>query len=430
MNPGSSWIQEFWRIALLVAVAWVVGSVFDQVILFLLFALLAYTFRNLFNLQRLANWLGDPNTEEIPIRFGVWGDIYSRIARVARRQAQREKRLSALLQEYTSSTSALPDAAVALDVDGRIRWFNDAASRLLGFQAAKDIGQPLLNLLRAPEMVSFFRKQERGASLQITAPGNTQRQIEVRMTPYGEGQNLFLAQDITERLQHERMRKDFVANVSHELRTPLTVISGFIENLQAEEQADPRLERPLELMSQQAERMRRIVEDLLLLARLESESAPRQSTEVNVKHLLETIADEGRALRDNTPVIECEIESTRKLLGDETQLRSAITNLMVNAVNHTPAEGRVTLSWQDDGEDSRLTVTDTGEGIAPEHLSRLTERFYRVDTGRSRELGGTGLGLAIVKHILSRHDADLQIESRLGAGSRFQCVFPASRLTA
>ena len=428
MNPGSSWAQEFWRIVVIIAIAWIVGWLFDQVVLFLLLALLAYTFRNLFNLQRLANWLGDPKNESLPIHFGLWGDIYSRIARVSRRQAQREKRLSALLNEYTASTSALPDAAVALDIDGRIRWFNDAASRLLGFQAAKDIGQPLLNLLRAPEMVSFVQRRDHAASLQITAPGNTQRQLEVRITPYGEGQTLFLAQDITERLQHERMRKDFVANVSHELRTPLTVISGFIENLQADESQDPRLHRPLELMSQQAERMRRIVEDLLLLARLESESTPTRSDEVDVKRLLDYIADEGRALRDDTPEIVCKTGSKRRLLGDEPQLRSVVTNLVVNAVNHTPVNGRVTLSWEDQDEVCLLTVTDDGEGIAAEHLSRLTERFYRVDTGRSREFGGTGLGLAIVKHILNRHDAQLKIESRLGDGSRFLCVFPAQRL--
>ncbi len=430
LNPASSWLQELWRIALLILAAWLLGALLDQVAPMLFLALLAYTLRNLFNLQRLANWLGDARAEDIPIRFGVWGDIYSRIARVSRRQAQREKRLSTLLQEYTSSTSALPDAAVALDAEGRIRWFNDAASHLLGFQAAKDIGQPLLNLLRAPEMVSFVRRKEHGASLQIAAPGNTQRQIEVRMTPYGEGQTLLLAQDITERLQHERMRKDFVANVSHELRTPLTVISGFIENLQLDESTDPRLSRPLELMAQQTERMRRIVEDLLLLARLESASAPSQSTAVDIARLLESVADEGRSLRDDAPSIRCQIDSQRGVLGDEDKLRSALTNLVVNAVNHTPDEGSVTLIWHDEGASSVLTVSDTGQGIGQEHLPRLTERFYRVDTGRSRALGGTGLGLAIVKHILNRHDASLRIESELGKGSHFRCVFPASRLIA
>jgi two-component system phosphate regulon sensor histidine kinase PhoR len=428
LNLRPSWAQEFWRILVLLAVAWIIGQAFNQVTVALLLALLAYTLRNLYNLHRLANWLGDVETTDIPIHFGLWGDIYSRIARVTRRQAQREKRLSTLLNEYASSTSALPDAAVALDESGRIRWFNEAASRLLGLLTAKDIGQPLLNLFRSPDVVAFLQRDEPGSTLQTAAPGNPARQLEIRVTPYGDGQKLLLAQDITERLQHERMRKDFVANVSHELRTPLTVISGFIENLQANVDLDASaVKRPLVVMEQQATRMRRIVEDLLLLARLESEASSRQDT-VTVDDMLLQIAGECAALRDDSPAIRCEIDSKCRLRGDEKQLHSAVTNLLVNAVNHTPPDGNVVLSWSDREGSGFLSVRDDGEGIAEEHLPRLTERFYRVDAGRSRERGGTGLGLAIVKHILNRHDARLEIHSRLGEGSEFVCVFPASRL--
>jgi two-component system phosphate regulon sensor histidine kinase PhoR len=251
----------------------------------------------------------------------------------------------------------------------------------------------------------------------------------MRLAPYGEGQTLLLAQDITARLHQERVRKDFVANVSHELRTPLTVLSGFIENLQNDEKlADQRWARPLDLMAQQATRMRQIVEDLLLLARLESDSTPGRQDSVDIGRMLRLVADDCRELRAEVPAIDCEIQSQRCVLGDESQLRSAVTNLAVNAVNHTPADGTVTLAWSDDGVESTLEVKDTGEGIAPEHIPRLTERFYRVDAGRSRERGGTGLGLAIVKHVLNRHDVRLEIRSRLGQGSRFICRFPASRL--
>jgi two-component system phosphate regulon sensor histidine kinase PhoR len=414
----------------LAALAVALGLIFEQVTLFLLLALLAYSLRSLFNLQRLSTWLGEPRVETIPIHFGLWGDIYSRISRVSRRQAQREKRLSTLLNEYTASTSALPDAAVALDTEGRIRWFNDAASRLLGLQAAKDVGQPLLNLLRAPEMAVFFNGSDRSTPLQTAAPGLSGHQLEIRIAPYGEGQQLLLAQDITERLQHERMRKDFVANVSHELRTPLTVISGFIENLQHDEaiQAEARLARPLEVMGQQAERMQQIIEDLLVLARLETASNASAREQVDVEDLVSLVAAECSALRYDVPSIECDLRCSKKILGDSKQLRSALTNLVVNAVNHTPAEGEVMMSWWPRGNEAILEVADNGEGIAPEHVPRLTERFYRVDAGRSRERGGTGLGLAIVKHILNRHDARLEIESRLGEGSRFRCIFPADRL--
>jgi two-component system phosphate regulon sensor histidine kinase PhoR len=429
LNPRSGWVQEFWRIVVLMLLAWAVGSVLDQVSLSFLLALLAYSFRNLYNLKRLSNWLSDPQFADIPIRFGLWGDIYSTIARVSLRQSEREKRLTALLNEYTASTSALPDGAVALDARGHIRWFNDAASRLLGLQAAKDIGQPLLNLFRSPDMVDFVKQADYEHVLQLSAPGNPDRKLEVRLAPYGEGQTLFLAQDITERLRHERMRKDFVANVSHELRTPLTVIGGFIENLQIDETLQhARLERPLDLMAQQTARMRRLVEDLLLLARLESDTARNQSDEVDMGELLRSIATECQSIAAIVPRITCDISSRRRLKGDDKQLRSAVTNLVVNAVNHTPEAGDVNLNWRDQGAQSVLEVRDTGEGIAPEHIPRLTERFYRVDAGRSRDSGGTGLGLAIVKHILQHHDAKLEIRSRLGEGSRFICRFPTPRL--
>lgn len=429
MNPGSGWVQEFWRIVVLLALAWAAGAVLDQVYLFLLLALLAYSLRNLYNLKRLSNWLGDPQFSDIPTHFGLWGDVYSTIARVSLRQSEREKRLTALLNEYTASTSALPDGAVALDPKGRIRWFNDAASRLLGLQPAKDVGQPLLNLFRSPEMVGFIKRADYAHTLQVSAPGNVDRKLEVRLAPYGEEQVLLLAQDITERLRHERMRKDFVANVSHELRTPLTVIAGFIENLQiAESEKNERLKRPLDLMAQQTARMRQIVEDLLLLARLESDSARNSNDKVDMARLLGAVALECRTLGAGVPSIKSESNSTRCVIGDEKQLRSVVTNLVVNAVNHTPPEGTVTVVWRDQGEQSLLEVIDDGEGIAPEHIPRLTERFYRVDAGRSRERGGTGLGLAIVKHILQHHDARLEIQSRLGEGSRFVCRFCSPRL--
>lgn len=430
MNARAGWLQEFWRIVILIIVAWVAGAVFDQVLLFLLLALLAYTFRNLFNLQRLANWLGDPQMNSVPIHFGLWGDIYSRIARVSARQAQRERRLTTMLNEYAASTSALPDATVALDAQGRIRWFNDAASHLLGLLPAKDVGQPLLNLFRDPEMAAFVKAREYRRALQTGAPGNPERKLEVRIAPYGEGQTLLLAQDITERLRQERVRKDFVANVSHELRTPLTVLSGFIENLQNDETLpSERLTRPLDLMAQQTARMRQIVEDLLLLARLEGNYAVSQEEDVDMGALLHSVADDCRGLSTEVPEIACELTSRRHLRGDPKQLRSAVTNLVVNAVHHTPPDGCVTLLWEDEGDGALLEIADTGEGIAPEHIPRLTERFYRVDAGRSRERGGTGLGLAIVKHILNRHEARLEIKSRLGEGSRFICHFDSSRLT-
>jgi two-component system phosphate regulon sensor histidine kinase PhoR len=407
------------------------GAFFDQAQLFVLIALVAYSLRNLYNLKRLADWLGDPNAASIPIHFGIWGDIFARIARISSRQAEREKRLTRLVHEYTASTSALPDATVALDPSGRILWFNEAASSLLGLVAAKDVGQPLQNLFRNPEIPAFIADAEFGRSLETKAPGNPNLRLEVRLAPYGDGQMLLLAQDITDRIHQERVRKDFVANVSHELRTPLTVVSGFIENMQNDPALPAeRVARPLELMAQQAARMGQIVEDLLVLARLESQPVDHNHSEVSMNPLLQQVADECSGLREDAPKISVTINSQRLIRGDEKQLRSAIVNLVSNAVHHTPADGQIQIVWEDVGEQSTLSVIDDGEGIAAEHIPRLTERFYRADTGRSRQRGGTGLGLAIVKHILKRHQAELEIESELGVGSRFVCRFPAHSLDA
>ena len=431
MTVRSRWFEEFWRILLLVGVAWAVGALFDQVLLFLLLALLAYALRNLFNLHRLASWLGDPQVARIPIEFGLWGDIYSRISRISSRQEQREGRLKSMLNEYASSTSALPDATVALDHNDRIVWFNDAASSLLGLRTAKDIGQPLTNLFRNPEVAEMLRKRDFRHDLQTTAPGNAGQQLEVRINPYGEGQILLIARDITERLRQDRIRKDFVANVSHELRTPLTVLSGFVENLQgAQNLGAADLQRPLEVMAQQTARMRQIVEDLLLLARLESTASLAGDDPVPIADLLTLVAEDCATLKEQAPRVEVDIDTDRQVRGDEGQLRSAITNLAVNAVHHTPVDGLVRLCWRLEGDEGVVEVVDTGEGIAPEHIARLTERFYRVDSGRSRERGGTGLGLAIVKHVLNRHQAKLQIRSQPGKGSAFSIRFPASRLVS
>jgi two-component system phosphate regulon sensor histidine kinase PhoR len=429
LSVGSAWIGEFWRIVLVVVTALLVGSLLNQVVLALCVALLLYTFRNLFNLQRLANWLGEPDANRIPIKFGLWGGIYSQIARITGRQAQREQRLKNMLNEYASSTSALPDATVALDPQGRIRWFNDAASRLLGLHTAKDIGQPLMNLFRNPEVAALLKQRDFGRRLQADAPGHPEKRLEVRLAPYGEGQVLLLAQDITDRLRQERVRKDFVANVSHELRTPLTVLSGFIENLQADEElAGTRLQRPLDVMGQQAARMRQIVEDLLLLARLESESGNDRHEPVDIDELMRQVVADTAEIAEPGPSIRIETHTAVRVAGDPKQLRSALTNLVVNAIHHTPADGSIVLVWRKAGDAGVLEVIDSGEGIAAEHLPRLTERFYRVDAGRSRERGGTGLGLAIVKHVLHRHDAVLQIESQPGQGSCFRMRFPPESL--
>jgi len=427
----NSWVEEFWQLVFVILLGTVLGLLVGHLWPALTAFLLAYTIGNLYKLQRLIHWLNDPAGGEIPVHFGTWGTIYARIARMRSGHHQRERRLNQLLGEFQASAAALPDATVALGEDGEIRWFNKAAKDLLKLRSPEDLGQPLVNLFRAPELTQYLAKGDFTGPLDISAPGETQRKLSIRVTKYGSGERLLLAQDITDRIMAEQVRRDFVGNVSHELRTPLTVISGFIENMQlARDEIPVNWEKPVELVAQQTTRMRSIVDDLLLLTRLESSGIGEPSAHIDMAALIETIAAEGRLLAGPELPIKVEIRSQSCLAGDAGLLRSAFTNLLVNAIQYTPDEGHITLVWDGSVRGCVFSVQDTGEGIPAEHLPRLTERFYRADAGRSRERGGTGLGLAIVKQILQQHEARLEIESKVGRGSRFSCIFPQERCLA
>jgi two-component system phosphate regulon sensor histidine kinase PhoR len=306
-----------------------------------------------------------------------------------------------------------------------IEWFNKAAIQLLGLQSPRDRGQPITNLIRYPSLHNYLSQANfEDTSIKFISPSNPSMMLSVSVIPYAETQHLLLARDITHLHRLEQIRSDFIANVSHELRTPLTVISGFMETLQ-DAQMGPEFERPLLLMAQQTARMRNIVEDLLLLSRLESETATPGGEPVEVEEMLRSIYEEAKILSgEQRHQITLTVEEDLIIYGHSEELRSAFSNLVFNAVRYTPAGGEISIRWYSDEEGIHFAVSDTGEGIAPEHLPRLTERFYRVDVGRSRHHGGTGLGLAIVKHVLNRHQGLLHIESKIGQGSLFRCDFP------
>jgi two-component system phosphate regulon sensor histidine kinase PhoR len=362
----------------------------------------------------------------------VWGDLYYRVLKLQANSLSRKRRLRTWLSQFRASAEALPDGAVALGEYWEIRWFNTAAARLLDLHPGKDIGTPIVNLFRNPALARYLEHGDFAAPLALNVPGQTQIRLSIRIIPYGDGQWLLLAQDVTERHRLERIRTDFVANVSHELRTPLTVLSGYIENLRHGGHDCARVwERPLQQMEQQTVRMQHIVEDLLLLARLEGpQPVQRSEAFVDVAALARQLCDEADSARpEGHAALHLDIRSDRGLLGDPAQLRGAFTNLVMNAVNYTPEGGDIHIRWYVERSGRPcFEVADTGEGIATEHIPRLTERFYRVDAGRSRQRGGTGLGLAIVKHALQNHQAELDIESRVGEGSVFRCRFPTSRL--
>ncbi len=422
------WGASLRRILLGALLLSVLGWWLDQLLLVLLLGALAYLGWNLLNLYRLDKWITEPAAMNPPDVPGIWGQVIYRIAGIQRVNRKAKKRLAKLLVEFRKSTEAMPDAAVVLDRQNRIAWYNSAASRLLGVRSEADLGQRIDNLLRAPDFRSYLRRKEYGKALLMASPANDRTLLSLRIIRYGKHQRLLLARDVTERATLERMRKDFVANASHELRTPVTVIRGYLEEMREEQALDKKWQAPIHEMHRQAKRMEKLIGDLLELSRLESSDAAAAMEPVDVRALANAVILEAQALAGAGPTLVSRVESEARLSGDGLALYSLLMNLVSNAVRFTPREGRIEIGWAEDAGGGRLWVSDNGTGIEAEHLPRLTERFYRVDAGRSRQSGGTGLGLSIVKHILESHGATLEIVSEPGQGSTFTCVFPPARI--
>jgi two-component system, OmpR family, phosphate regulon sensor histidine kinase PhoR len=381
-------------------------------------------------LTRLVRWLRTDRPEPAPEFGGLWGDAVAMIVRLHRRKQYHKSRLLRLLRELRRSTTAMPDGVVVLNPHAEILWFNRTAGRLLGLRGKSDVGMRVENLVRHPEFVGYLRGGQYSAPLVFRPSATVEQYLSLQIVPYGTGQLLMLVHDVTRQVRLEAMRKDFVANASHELRSPLTVISGYLETLAQDPGLDPDLAGPLEEMRRQAQRMNLIVQDLLELSRLESSEHEIKGAPIDVEALIAQLRQDVAARPTPHPSVDLAIETAAGLQGDEAQIHSAFRNLVDNAVKYTPPEGRVRIRWWEDATGGHLAVSDTGIGIAPEHIPRLTERFYRADLGRSRATGGSGLGLAIVKHVLQRHGGTLAIESTEGQGSTFTCHFPPERLVA
>ena len=389
---------------------------------------------------RVMRWLrGDADPTQAPELRGLWGEAASRTRRLLRQAEQRVQASDTRLQEFLAAFQASPNGVVLLDAEGRIEWCNQVAAAHFGLDAERDLMQSIGNLLRDPQFTAYYTSRDYAQGVNLQGRESTSSrpvQLSVHLHPYGDGRCLLLSRDITALEQAEAMRRDFVANVSHEIRTPLTVLMGFIETLQTLPLSDEERERYLGLMGQQAARMQSVVQDLLTLSRMEGSPPPSLTEWTPVRHLLARCEEEARALtRLLTPEgaaphqIHFPAEVPGDIAGAPAELHSALSNLAANAVRYTPAGGVITVTWQRlNSGAARFAVRDTGLGIAPEHLPRITERFYRVDRSRSRETGGTGLGLAIVKHALQRHGAQLHIRSAVGQGSEFEIIFPPNRL--
>jgi len=373
--------------------------------------------------NRLMTWLQREDRSEPPESQGAWGELLDELARHQKHTQAREQALRAIIARFQQSTAALDDAIIIVDSHNALEWWNSTANDLLGLHPG-DRGKPLLNLIRDPRFVRYYRKSNYQEPLQLISPVNPDIHLQYQISRFGEGDRVLVARDITRLVKLEQTRQDFVANASHELRTPLTVIRGYLETFLDQELPRP-LQRALSQMQQQAKRMESLVADLLLLSRLESTQHISDEQPIRIQALIEQIARDARDLSaDRGHRFHLEVDAEHDLVGQELELQSAFSNLVFNAVRYTPSPGEITIGWKVDARGGHFSVRDNGIGIDPVHIPRLTERFYRVDESRSSASGGTGLGLAIVKHVLMRHNGRLTIESRSGKGSTFSCHFP------
>lgn len=380
-------------------------------------------------LNQLYRWLRRGRTGPFPELGGLWDEVVREVHRRDRDSDRHEKHLSGQFDRLQAAASAMPDAMVVLSQGDVIDWANPPAERMLGLHAARDVGTRLVHLVRDPTFATYLEGGDYRDPL-IFRPSVEPLTVAVQIIPFGASEKLVIARDISHVKKLEDMRRHFVADVSHELRTPLTVLHGFLESFQdVFADGDPDLRASLVLMREQVDRMRRLVEDLLALSRLETTPARTRDEIVVMQTMVAGLCNIAKALGpDGGHHIEVEVGDVA-LIGNTEELRGAFTNLVQNAVRHTPPGGRIRISWTTDSAGGRFAVADTGEGIPERHIPFLTERFYRVDGARSRASGGTGLGLSIVSQVLLRHDARLAIESVVGKGSTFTCIFPSSRLT-
>lgn len=406
------WITGDWRLGLLAVVV-------------------LYLLEDVFNLIRLSIWVNKPKHVNLPAAGGLWGDVFDRLIAMQRRDRKRKKRLAKIVSEFQISTAALPDGVVVLAPRGEIAWFNNAAQFLLGLRDPEDYGQRIANLVRHPAFIGFFARADYSREVEVPSPINASIMLSFRVIPYGDGQRLMIVRDVSETRRLEIARRDFVANASHELRTPLTVLHGYLDIMEPESANGKALaawKLPLDEIRGQISRMEALVNDLIKLARLESEVQQDRRNPIDVPELLDRLQADASALSKGRHRIEFDVDPDLCLYGREVEIQSILSNLVSNAINYTQDGGVIRVRWWGDNRGAYLAVADSGVGIAEKDIPRITERFYRVDVGRSRSSGGTGLGLSIVKHALERHEARLQVESELGVGSTFTCEFPIRRV--
>ncbi|WNJ35741.1 phosphate regulon sensor histidine kinase PhoR [Enterobacter hormaechei] len=417
-----SWKRLVFELILCCIPAFILGAIFGYLPWFLLVAVTGLLVWHFWNLLRLSWWLWVDRSMTPPPGSGSWEPLLYGLHQMQMRNKKRRRELGSLIKRFRSGAESLPDAVILTTEEGTIFWCNGLAQQLLGLRWPDDNGQNILNLLRYPEFTLYLKKRDfsRPHNLKL----NNGRHLEIRVMPYSDRQWLMVARDVTQMHQLEGARRNFFANVSHELRTPLTVLQGYLEMMQEQTLEGAPREKALHTMREQTFRMEGLVKQLLTLSKIEAAPSLALNDIIDVPMMLRVVEREAQTLSHNQHTLAFDVDNTLKVLGSEDELRSAISNLVYNAVNHTPKGTHITVRWQHTLAGAEFSVEDNGPGIGPEHLPRLTERFYRVDKARSRQTGGSGLGLAIVKHAVSHHESRLNIESTLGKGTCFSFVIP------
>lgn len=382
------------------------------------------------NLARLGKYVQSDSVENMPLPSGLWEEIFFRLQRLVKTLKQRMRNIEQQHDHFIEAFQASPNGILMLDQDDQIEWCNSIAERFFGLVFKRDVMQRINFLIRRPEFIQYLNKRNFDEPLLLERMGpDSSLSLMLQAFPFGNRRHLLLVQNVTDLQKADAMRRDFVANVSHEMRTPITVLMGFLETVQSLELEKGQRDQYFEMMMSQAQRMKSLVEDLLTLANLEANSLPAATNKVNIETSMALLKNDAEALSHGHHNFTFEVLTKEDVLGEEREILSAFSNLVSNAIRYTPDAGDIHVKWSVNADGlGEFSVTDTGPGIASEHLSRLTERFYRVDRSRSRDTGGTGLGLAIVKHIASRHQAQLAIESTPGKGSTFKLCFPKERL--
>ncbi len=422
--------HDIWKFIGLVLVAALFGYTVGHVLLCMLLACLGIIAWQIYRLDTLYKWVENSKHNPMPEVSGQLYNVYRSINRTNAKNAKRKRQLSAYLTEFRKAVGALPDAIILIDDNGKIEWANKNANKVLGIRWPEDNNVRFGDLIRYPEVNALLKQanSKKGSPNQgvvVTSMSNNEQVISFKCVRYTNKLRMIIARDVSRLIKVNQMHSDFVANVSHELKTPLTVLKGYVEILSDNPELPATFVKPIEQMKVQSVRMELIVGDLLYLAKLEDTANIKPNEQVDITNLVNTIIEAVQPLiEEKRHTLELDIDYSLTLAGAQTELHSAFSNLITNAINYTPANGVIHIRWKSSPEAAIFSVTDNGFGVAAQHLERLTQRFYRVDNDRSREGGGTGLGLAIVKHVLQRHNADLEIISEEGEGSTFKCVFP------